>query len=172
MPAPLPPSGESDRTVDVVLPQGRPRGRVLTPLRRTVLGLLLAAERPVGAYALLEQLRAIHPQAAPPTVYRALAFLVEEGLVHRIERLNAFIAAGNQRARPSLVPVAGGNQFLICDRCGHTAQLHDPLVVAALAGVMERFGFVAHDATIELQGTCAACSVAATPGGSTASPPG
>jgi Fur family zinc uptake transcriptional regulator len=172
MPAPLPTRGESDRTPDTALSQRRARGRLLTPLRQTVLGLLLAAERPIGAYALLDQLRAIHPQSAAPTVYRTLAFLVEEGLAHRIERLNAYIAAGQQQAHPGSAPVAGSHQFLICDRCGHTTQLQDHLVAAALAGVMQRLGFVAHDATIELQGTCAACSVAATPGGSTASPPG
>jgi Fur family zinc uptake transcriptional regulator len=105
-------------------------------------------------------------------VYRALAFLVGEGLVHRIERLNAFIAAGNQRTGPGPAHVAGGNQFLICDRCGHTAQLHDPVVVEALAGIAQRFGFVARAATIEMQGICAACSVAGTPGGGTARPSG
>jgi Fur family zinc uptake transcriptional regulator len=168
MPAPLPASGESDRTPDTA----RARGRLLTPLRQTVLGLLLAAKRPIGAYALLEQLRAIHPQSAAPTVYRALAFLVEEGLAHRIERLNAYIAASQPQAHRGAAPVAGSHQFLICDRCGHTTRLQDPLVAAALAGVMQRLGFVGEDATIELQGTCAACAAAGMPGGTLACPPG
>jgi Fur family zinc uptake transcriptional regulator len=172
MPAPLPASGESDRTPDTALAQRRARGRLLTPLRQTVLDLLLAAARPIGAYALLEQLRAIHPQSAAPTVYRALAFLVEEGFAHRIERLNAYIAAGKQQAHPGAAPVAGSHQFLICDRCGHTTQLQDPLVAAALASVMQRLGFVGHVATIELQGLCAACAAAGMPGGTLARPPG
>jgi len=168
MPAPLPSIVASDLARGAVGVRGRARGRVLTPLRRAVLDLLHAADRPIGAYALLEHLRTTHPQAAAPTVYRALAFLLEEGLVHRIERLNAFIAAGEQRAAPGTVQVAGKVQFLICDRCGHTAQLHDATVVDALAQVMDRLGFVARDATIELQGVCATCSVADIPGGSAA----
>jgi Fur family zinc uptake transcriptional regulator len=131
-----------------------------------VLDLLRAAPRPIGAYALLEHLRTTHPHAAPPTVYRALAFLLDEGLVHRIERLNAFIAAGEQWATPR---AAGKVQFLICDRCGHTAQLHDPTVVDALSLVMDRLGFVARDATIEVQGVCATCCIADT--ASAARPP-
>ena len=165
MPAPLPSIVASNLARGAVSVPGRARGRGLTPLRRAVLDLLNAADRPIGAYALLEHLRATHPQAAPPTVYRALACLLEEGLVHRIERLNAFITAAEQPAPPGTVQVAGKVQFLICDRCGNTARLHDATVVAALAQVMGRLGFVARDATIELQGVCATCSVADIPGG-------
>src|SRR3712207_7506725 len=67
------------------------RGAQLTELRRQVLRLVLVAETPVGAYALLDRLKADRPGAAPPTVYRALDFLLEQGLIHRVERLNAFV---------------------------------------------------------------------------------
>jgi Fur family transcriptional regulator, zinc uptake regulator len=90
------------------------RGAQLTPLRRQVLALVLEAEQPMGAYALLERLRESRGPAAPPTVYRALEFLLENGLVHRIERLNAYTACvgpGHQHA----------HQFLICRRCGTAA---------------------------------------------------
>ena len=172
MPTPLPSIVASNLARGAVSVPGRARGRGLTPLRRAVLDLLNAADRPIGAYALLERLRATHPQAAPPTLYRALAFLLEEGLVHRIERLNAFITAAEQPAPPGTVQVAGKVQFLICDRCGNTARLHDATVVDALAQVMGRLGFVARDATIELQGVCATCSVADIPGGRAARPAG
>ena len=67
------------------------RGVQLTPLRRDVLRLVLESEAPIGAYALLDQLKASRAKAAPPTVYRALDFLLEQGLIHRLERLNAFM---------------------------------------------------------------------------------
>lgn len=66
------------------------RGR-MTAQRRDVLGLILQADAPVGAYDLLEQLRVSDRRPAPPTVYRALDFLLEHGLIHRIERLSAFV---------------------------------------------------------------------------------
>ncbi len=95
------------------------RGAKLTPLRRQVLELILEAEAPVGAYALLDRLKADRPGAAPPTVYRALDFLLEHGLVHKVERLNAFIGcaeAGHGQAHDHGHP----HQFLICRRCGTT----------------------------------------------------
>src|SRR5690606_14456498 len=67
------------------------RGSRLTELRRLVLGLILDADAPTGAYDLLERLRAHRGAAAPPTVYRALDFLLEQGFIHRIERLSAFV---------------------------------------------------------------------------------
>ena len=73
------------------------RGAQLTELRRQVLRLVLSSPHPVGAYALLDQLRAARPGAAPPTVYRALDFLQEQGLVHRVERLNAFVGCAGPR---------------------------------------------------------------------------
>src|ERR1700759_2359218 len=83
-----------------------------TRLRREVLSLILAASGPVGAYELLDRLREHRKAAAPPTIYRALDFLRAQGLIHRIERLNAFIACADAgRLTP---PV----QFLICRRCG------------------------------------------------------
>ena len=67
------------------------RGARLTGLRRQVLGWILEAESPTGAYDLLERLRARRGPAAPPTVYRALDFLRVHGFVHRLERLSAFV---------------------------------------------------------------------------------
>ncbi|OYW08562.1 MAG: hypothetical protein B7Z53_04500 [Rhodospirillales bacterium 12-71-4] len=66
-------------------------GAQLTELRRQVLRLVLEAEQPIGAYALLDRLRRARRGAAPPTVYRALDFLLAQGLIHKVERLNAFI---------------------------------------------------------------------------------
>src|SRR5258708_3673038 len=68
----------------------RERGQKLTPIRRTVLELLLASGRATKAYTLLDEMRAMHPNASPPTVYRALDFLLSAGLIHRIESINAF----------------------------------------------------------------------------------
>ena len=67
------------------------RGAKLTELRRHVLGLILDAASPTGAYDLLDQLRQTRRGAAPPTVYRTLDFLLEQGLIHRVERLSAFV---------------------------------------------------------------------------------
>src|SRR5918999_799750 len=83
------------------------RGARLTPLRRRVLELVWRGHEPVGAYDLLAQMG----RAAPPTVYRALDFLIEQGLVHRIESLNAYVGCDRPEA-------AHASQFLICTDCG------------------------------------------------------
>ena len=131
------------------------RGAQLTPLRRRVLEMVLEAGQPVGAYALLDRLRAERPGAAPPTVYRALDFLLAQGLIHRIERLNAFIPCneashGHEHEHP--------HQFLICRSCGRTAELSDDSVAAAVAAAARAAGFSPVRATVEVEGTCGACA--------------
>ena len=56
----------------------------LTPIRRRVLELVWHSHAPIGAYAILDQLKTTDRSAAPPTVHRALDFLLEHGLVHRL----------------------------------------------------------------------------------------
>ncbi len=139
------------------------RGAKLTALRRQVLGLILESRVPLGAYALLDRLKPTHPGAAPPTVYRALEFLTENRLVHRIERLNAFIGC---RVGCSDACAHHGHdhdhahaaQFLICGRCGAVEEIEDEGVGAALAAASRRAGFRPAHATVEVEGLCRACT--------------
>jgi len=136
------------------------RGAVLTPLRRQVLELVLQAEAPIGAYALLDRLKVVRPGAAPPTVYRALDFLLEQGLIHKVERLNAFIGCndtGHAHAHDHEHP----HQFLICRSCGATVEIGDHAVAHAIEAAAQRAGFVLTQATVEIEGTCANCAAAA-----------
>jgi Fur family zinc uptake transcriptional regulator len=126
-------------------------GTQLTPLRREVLDLILRAEAPLTAYQLLDQLKAVRKSAVPPTIYRALDFLSENRLIHRIERLNAFIPcveADHDHADA---------QFLICGKCGAVAEIDDHGVSDALAKAAAAQGFTPSRAIVELDGICAAC---------------
>jgi len=138
------------------------RGAQLTVLRREVLRLVLEAEQPVGAYALLDQLKATRAGAAPPTVYRALDFLVEQGLIHKVERLNAFIGCTDALDHPADCDCGAAHdhphQFLICDRCGATAEISDPGVALALARAARAAGFQPRRATVEVEGVCGKCA--------------
>jgi len=139
------------------------RGVQLTPLRRDVLRLVLEAEAPIGAYALLDQLKASRPKAAPPTVYRALDFLLEQGLIHRLERLNAFMGCtealeGHDHDHDHAHDHP--HQFLICRGCGATREISDHAVEAAIAAAAARGGFSAPRATVEIEGLCAKCGAA------------
>lgn len=127
------------------------RGVRLTDLRRRVLELVWRSHRPVGAYDLLEALAAERRRAAPPTVYRALDFLMEQGLVHRIHSLNAFVgcaSAGNLHAA----------QFLICSDCGDATEFDDPGLGEAIGRLGAERGFHLRTRVIELQGRCARCA--------------
>ena len=145
------------------------RGSKLTELRRLVLGLILDAEAPTGAYDLLERLRAHRGAAAPPTVYRALDFLLEQGFIHRIERLSAFVgcigahdhAAGDHGAGDHGAEHHHAAQFLICRTCGQATELDDHALAHALDHAAEAVGFKVTGATIEAEGTCAKCRAAA-----------
>jgi Fur family zinc uptake transcriptional regulator len=123
----------------------------LTPLRREVLELVAKARRPVKAYDLLESLRDRHAGAAPPTVYRALDFLLENGFIHRLESINAFVFCQHP-AEAHQVP------FLICDVCESATEVCDE---GAIAHLIERqahdFGFRAKAQTLEVHGVCRRC---------------
>lgn len=130
------------------------QGTQLTPLREAVLALILAAPGPLTAYQLLDQLKATRKSAVPPTVYRALDFLIENRLVHRIEKLNAFVPCTDAEARHHDV------QFLICDKCGTVAEIGDEAVAQALAKAAAKQGFRPANSMVELDGVCGACTAA------------
>jgi Fur family zinc uptake transcriptional regulator len=125
-------------------------GQRLTPLRKRILEMVWQEHRPVGAYDLLDRLRGEHKGAAPPTVYRALDFLLENGLIHRIESLNAYVGCGTPEA-----PHSG--QFLICRHCNRIAELDDGAIDDAVRQRAKRLGFQVESQTIEILGDCAEC---------------
>jgi Fur family zinc uptake transcriptional regulator len=128
----------------------RARDERLTPLRRRVLELVWRSHEPVGAYDLLAALRKDGRSGAPPTVYRALDFLLEQGFVHRIQSLNAFVGCNHPGETHA-------GQFLICRRCRSAAELHDAEVGKAVSEGAERIGFRVLTQTIEISGFCLAC---------------
>ncbi len=129
----------------------RERGARLTEQRKAALQLLCLSEKPLSAYELLERMRGVVRNPAPPTVYRALHFLLEHGLVHKLESLNAYVGC----AHPDHPHVC---QFLICDDCGEVAEVEDPSVARSLKAAGNEIGFRTRRPVIELLGTCAQCS--------------
>jgi Fur family zinc uptake transcriptional regulator len=127
------------------------RGTRLTPIRRRVLELIWRSHRPVGAYALLDELRTDGRSAAPPTVYRALDFLIEQGLIHRLDTLNAFLGCIDPRH-----PHQG--HYLICEECHSVTEIAEPEVAAALAKAALAHGFTVRRQTVEMAGTCRRCA--------------
>ncbi len=128
----------------------RRRGLRLTELRRQVLELIWAEHRPIKAYELLERLRERRSGVAPPTVYRALEFLLREGLIHRVESMSAYIGCSAPERRH---PV----QLLVCRRCAAVAELADGEIEALLRRKAQALGFEVDSATIELEGVCPQC---------------
>lgn len=126
-------------------------GLRFTPVRRRVLEILLEEHRAVGAYAILDQLREGGFGSQPPVVYRALDFLVVNGLAHKIERLNAFIAC----AHPSH---AHAPAFLICRLCDAVAETHSSPARGTLGDAAKATGFRIERTVVEAEGVCPACA--------------
>lgn len=127
------------------------RGARLTALRRRVLELVWTSHRPRGAYAILEDLSQQDGKpVAPLTVYRALEFLVEHGLVHRLESLNAYVGCSS--------PGEGhAGQFLVCERCGTAWEIDDPPIDDAIRTAAAQHGFLPQRPMVEVRGLCAQC---------------
>jgi len=95
-------------------------------------------------------MRQIHPGSAPPTVYRALDFLLSAGLVHRIESINAFTVCHD------LTQCQHGI-LVVCQQCGNVTELHQPKLRQALVAQIEDSGYRLASDEIELKGLCSAC---------------
>lgn len=126
------------------------RGKRLTPVRRKVLELLLRHGRSLKAYELLDAIRTEHQGAAPPTVYRALDFLVEEGLVHRLDAVNAWIACLDAGGTPH-------NLLAVCVHCGAVAEISDTTIGRMLGERMQQAGYCLAADEMEIRAICPAC---------------
>jgi Fur family zinc uptake transcriptional regulator len=126
------------------------RGLQLTPLRRRVFEALAASEVPLGAYDLVERLGR-ERRIAPISVYRALDFLIEAGLIHRIATRNAYLPCHHAHA-PHETTV-----FLVCTRCGGVDEVASPEVARGIDSMAIKAGFRADDRAVEVAGECQAC---------------
>lgn len=134
------------------------RGQNFTPIRRRVLQALLTSHRPLGAYEVIDELARDAARPAPITVYRALDFLIQNGLVHRIESRNAFLACAHDHDDAATVA------FLICDRCGSVGEIPAGPLATGLNEAARASGFAPKLAVVEIAGTCAHCLSAEPPG--------
>jgi Fur family zinc uptake transcriptional regulator len=126
------------------------RGLRLTPLRADVLRLVADSKRPVKAYDLLARISESRAASAPPTVYRALDFLLENGFIHKLESINAFVACHHPSVRHT-VP------FLICDSCHAAIEMEDEKVSHQLEEKARALGFMPQAQTLEVHGLCKEC---------------
>ena len=133
------------------------RGARLTPIRRKVLELVWESHRAVKAYDLLARIKPLEQAAKPATVYRALDFLIEQGLIHRVESLNAFIGCTNSERQHKLL-------LLICEQCQEVEERPAPEAMDAVDREIRRAGFVAHRQAIEVHGLCTQCARAGADG--------
>lgn len=129
------------------------RGARLTAVRRKVLSLVWQSHAPVGAYDLLARLNKGGGRVAPIAVYRALDFLMAQGLVHRIASLNAYAGCAHIGHDHSA-------QFLICQGCGCAAELESPALRRALAKAVAGRGFTINREIVEISGLCSHCKSA------------
>lgn len=129
------------------------RGLRLTPLRAQVLGLVAAAGKPIKAYDLLDLMKSENGSSAPPTVYRALDFLLEQGFIHRLASINAYVSCHHPQVQHS-VP------FLICDQCQTTIELEDERIATLLDTQARALGFSPRAQVLEVHGLCERCRAA------------
>lgn len=130
------------------------RAQKFTPIRRQVLEALLASHRPLGAYEVIDELAKSMPRPAPITVYRALDFLMANGLVHRIESRNAYLACAHDHDQTATVA------FLICERCGLVGEISAAPVAQDLSAAARNSGFLPKLSVVEITGVCSHCQKA------------
>ena len=125
-------------------------GQRLTKIRELVLKLIWQSHKPLGAYDLLPAIAEAGFNSAPPTVYRALDFLQEQGLVHRLASLNAFIGCNHAGE-------VHQSYFLICSACGITAEFESTELQQSILTCANQAGFSVEHENIEILGRCPNC---------------
>jgi Fur family transcriptional regulator, zinc uptake regulator len=126
----------------------------LTAIRRRVLELVWNRHAPIGAYDILGALKKGEGAIAPPTVYRALEFLLDAGLIHRIDSLNAFIGCETPEEQHT-------GQFLVCRSCNRVTELDDPAISKLLEKKAREAGFTAITQSVEIKDVCVDCQASA-----------
>lgn len=126
------------------------RKQRFTDLRKQVLELVCRYSQPVGAYTLLDDLREEGRSAAPPTIYRALDFLQQQGLVHRLASNNTYLACAHPQVHHE-------GLFLVCRACGHTQEIHTQGMVDTAKRHARKFDFQVEHAAVEVTGLCIQC---------------
>jgi Fur family transcriptional regulator, zinc uptake regulator len=143
-------AADAMRTAEVLCAK---RGARLTDIRRRVLTEVWTSHAPIGAYDILAGLNANRGKIAPMAVYRALDFLMEHGLVHRLASLNAFIGCASASERHTA-------HFLICRACKSATEMDAAAVTRAVKKTLSAHGFTPEAEIIEIQGLCAHCTKA------------
>mgnify|MGYP006274055809 CR=1 FL=1 len=126
------------------------RGAQLTPIRRKTLELIWGNHKAVKAYDLLDQIRPSNDSAKPATVYRALEFLLEQGLIHRVESLNAFVGCHCSGTQHEQI-------LLICTQCHDIEERPAENLLDNLNQELLRSGFQSQRKTLEIHGLCQSC---------------
>ena len=128
------------------------KGLALTPLRRLVLAIMGESVSPLGAYAIIDRLsRREGKPIAPPTVYRALEFFLENGFVYKIESRNAYAPCEH-------LGHAHHGALLLCEKCGRSDEIEDVKLDRLLQEAAARAGFAPHRQMVELVGLCRDCA--------------
>lgn len=140
-------------TLDPKSRSSQPLSRHLTPARRQALDILTKANRPVGAYEMVELMRdAKGKRPAPVSVYRALAYLLDNGLAHRLASQNAFVVCGHDHGAEE--PVV----FLICESCGEVKEATSAALAKELNALALAADFAPRSRVIEIAGRCGRCA--------------
>ncbi len=145
-----------DRRLDQAAELCRARGQSLTPLRRRVLEIVVEAGRPLGAYDVIDILAQERGRVAPPTVYRSLDFLLEQGLVHKVLSVNGFVAC-SQATRPHAA------ELFICQRCGTAVEVARRVADERLEETAAELDFAIDSVVLEVRGRCADCRIETSP---------
>ncbi|HHO59450.1 MAG TPA: transcriptional repressor [Thiotrichales bacterium] len=145
----------SSRQVRALLQQAEQlcesRSQRFTALRKRVLTLICQAKQPPGAYQLLESLKADGRSAAPPTIYRALDFLMAQGLIHRLASNNTYLACAHPQQNHEAV-------FLVCHQCGATQEVHTDGITRSVRKKAANYDFTVEHTSVEVSGLCRRCA--------------
>lgn len=138
------------RSLEAVEQQCKQRGIRFTSIRKRILQLIWDSDCAVKAYDLLDEVKPYFNNAKPVTVYRALEFLLEQGMIHKVKSINAFIACKQPHCNDKQI-------LLICTQCHEIEEMTGRNLMANISSELKQSGFINQINSIEVQGLCSNC---------------
>ena len=129
----------------------------LTLTRRAVFDIVEKASKPLKAYDILSRLQHEKPNAKPPTVYRALHYLVEKGFLHRLKS-NSTYSICQLEAKADESDESGVDILFVCQSCQSVSELTDPVFSLLLMQLSETQSFSLRERQVEVDGVCRLCA--------------
>lgn len=142
---------EIEESISRVVEICKENNLVFTEIRQKVFEIIIEHTKPIKAYEILDDLTKILGKSShPPTVYRAIDFLIENGFIHKLNSINSYVGCFHPKIHKECY-------FLICKKCNIYQECCDKNLTDNIFKTADKRDFIVSNTTLEIEGHCQGC---------------